>query len=433
MRTVLHLPVADDHIGLAIQNRLDQHRDTVAGVLVVAVGGDDNVRAGAQAAKSGPGRADNGNFVLSELAASVTVAGSSDSPVEVEFADVRVDHAQPKFPARHAVDGKTDTGWAIGGVDPLNVHRTATFSLKQSIKQAIPGGGPVAWTIKLVQHHGDGHTLGKFRLRFGKEIPDERPLEVRRREHLEEKFGQWLDTEQSKAVAWTLLEPVEASSDVPYLVVEKDHAVFASGDFTKSDIYRVKLRSDLEKITAIRLEALADDRLPNGGPGTVYYEGPAGDFWLSSFHLFVDGHEVEIQSATESFSNGANKAAKALDDDLQSAWSISGGQGRDHSAVFRLTHAITDADHVTVEMLFERYYAAGLGRFRIWGFGRRHRVNDELRRIIVPENDVHAFASQFIGNGLNTRSAHANTGANSINAAVVTAYRYLGAQARIAG
>ena len=321
--------------------------------------------------KSGPGRADNGNFVLSEIAASVTFPGSVDSPIQVEFADVQVDYAQPKFPAKHAIDGKTDTGWAIGGVDPLNVRRTATFFLKQSIKQAIPGGGAVAWTIKLVQHHGDGHTLGKFRLRFGKEIPDERPLEVRRREHLEEKFGQWLDTERSKAVAWTLLEPTEASSNVPYLAVEKDHSVFASGDFTKSDTYRIELKNDLEGLRAIRLEVLADDRLPNGGPGTVYYEGPAGDFWLSSFHLFVDGHEVEIQSATESFSNGANKAEKALDDDLQSGWSIKGGQGRDHSAVFRLTHAITGVDHVTVEMLFERYYAAGLGRFRIWGTSQR--------------------------------------------------------------
>ena len=147
--------------------------------------------------------------------------------------------------------------------------------------------------------------------------------------------------------------------------------MFASGDFTKSDTYRIELRNDLEGLRAIRLEALADDRLPNGGPGTVYYEGPAGDFWLSSFHLSVDGHEVEIQSATESFSNGANKAEKALDDDLQSGWSIKGGQGRDHSAVFRLTHAVTGVDHLTVEMLFERYYAAGLGRFRIWGTSQR--------------------------------------------------------------
>ncbi len=49
MRAVLHLPVADDHIRRAIQNRLDQHRNTVAGVLVVAICVDDNVRAGAQA------------------------------------------------------------------------------------------------------------------------------------------------------------------------------------------------------------------------------------------------------------------------------------------------------------------------------------------------------------------------------------------------
>ena len=58
-------------------------------------------------------------------------------------------------------------------------------------------------------------------------------------------------------------------------------------------------------------------------------------------------------------------AAAAIDGDPQTGWSINGGQGHEQAAVFRLATPLESAGEITVEMVFERYYAAGLGRFRI--------------------------------------------------------------------
>ena len=90
---------------------------------------------------------------------------------------------------------------------------------------------------------------------------DARPLEVRRRAHLEKKFEQWRQREAARAVRWTMLRPTEAKADLPLLTVLDDDSVLASGDQTKSDTYELKFRTDVKGITAIRLEALPDERL----------------------------------------------------------------------------------------------------------------------------------------------------------------------------
>ena len=63
------------------------------------------------------------------------------------------------------------------------------------------------------------------------------------------------------------------------------------GDISKSDTYTLTFADVPPGITAIRLEALPDERLPSHGPGMAYYEGPKGDFFLSDFRLSADGRE----------------------------------------------------------------------------------------------------------------------------------------------
>src|SRR5262249_39532558 len=131
------------------------------------------------------------------------------------------------------------------------------------------------------------------------------------------------------------------------------------------DVYDLKFRTELRGITAIRVEALPDDRLPGRGPGRVYYEGPVGDFYLSNITLTARGKLVKFARASQSFAEGTSTAATAIDDDLQSGWSINGGQGERHVAVFHLAEPIADPGELALQMIFEKYYAAGLGRFRI--------------------------------------------------------------------
>src|SRR5262249_32248028 len=186
--------------------------------------------------------------------------------------------------------------------------------------------GTAVWTITLDQQHGMHHTLGKFRVQLGKP-KNPRPVEERRQENVERKFAAWIVEQSAKAVAWSPLVPKSWTTTLPKLELLDDGSLLSSGDLSKRDVYEFTFGPELNGATAIRVEALPDERLPKRGPGRVYYEGPHGDFFLSNITLAADGEPSKLAGASQSFSDGKNTAAMAIDDDLQSGWSINGRQG----------------------------------------------------------------------------------------------------------
>jgi hypothetical protein len=310
----------------------------------------------------GPGRTPHGNFVLSEITAAIAPFDQSQAAQPLQFARATADFSQEKFEAAQAIDGNSQTGgWAIHGPGTWNVNRTATFTLARLAGFADK---PTRWTIKLEQHYGMKHTLGKFRISLGQRNSIDGSADEQRKRHFEQKFNAWLTSVEKSVVSWTPLRPVSAKSNLPLLTIEADGSVFASGDMSKSDQYLVAFENVPAGITAIRLEALPDDRLPKHGPGRVYYEGPHGDFFLSDIAIEAAGATVRFARATQSFASGNSNALAALDNNLQTGWSINGGQGQPHAAVFALAEPLQEKSF-SLRMLFERYYAAGLGRFRI--------------------------------------------------------------------
>jgi hypothetical protein len=159
-----------------------------------------------------------------------------------------------------------------------------------------------------------------------------------------------------------VLRPAEAKGNVPLLSVLDDSSVLAGGDMSKRDVYDLTFRDDFRGVTALRLEVLPDERLSRRGPGRVYYEGPFGDFFLSELTLSAGGRPAKFAGASQSF---GTKASAAIDGDPLTGWSINGGQGRPHAAVFTLAAPLGDEQVLSLRLLFERYYAAGLGRFRV--------------------------------------------------------------------
>jgi hypothetical protein len=310
--------------------------------------------------KGGPGRTDHGNFVLTEIEMETQAPGGAAN--KVKFARGEADFSQDGFPPDAAFDGKAETGWAAGTAENKRLHRHVIFSLAEPL--ALEKGTKV--TVRLRHEYGGRHTLGRFRLSLGNDISPASSLVERRHKTRDRKFAKWIQSETAKVVEWKRVRPVEAKSGSPILTVEADDSVFASGDFTKSDNYTLNFRDLPEGIKAFRIEVLPDDRLPNHGPGTVHYEGPEGDFFLSNVKASVAGKKVALKNATESFANGNNTAAMTLDGDLQSGWSIDGGQGRSHNAVFQFSEPLGRVEELQLDLLCERYYAAGIGKFRIW-------------------------------------------------------------------
>ena len=305
------------------------------------------------------GRADSGNFVLSRLEMQVRTNGTGKAR-SVKLDSVQADYSQDGFAAQNAIDGKGNMGWAVGGREAKLHH--AIFALAQPLE--LPDSATV--TLRLAQNYGGHHTLLRFRVSLGDALPDDAEANARRCRLRDERCEQWLEEQLSAAVHWEQLRPVSASSVAPILTIQDDNSVFCSGDFTKSDTYTVKFANLPKDVKAVRLEMMPDDRLPEGGPGSIYYEGAFGNFWLSTVRVKGDGSNLALTNASDSYAEGENNAAKTLDDDPQTGWSIKGGVGKTQNAVFQFSQGVTVTNELQLELVCEKYYAAGLGRFRVW-------------------------------------------------------------------
>lgn len=200
---------------------------------------------------------------------------------------------------------------------------------------------------------------------------------------LQAAFDAWLAKERPRTVNWSCLTPTKVSANIPTLSVESDNVIFASGDTSKVDIYEIELSPTSEVTTALLLEALPDMRLPDGGPGTTYYEGGKGDFFLGEFEVTCGGKPVKLASATESYSknrfgSGALTAAQTFDGNLETGWSIEGGQNQRHAAVYVLAEPIAAGQPIKVKMTFGRHFASSLGKFRFWSSASKEAVARDL-------------------------------------------------------
>ncbi|MEO7318632.1 MAG: DUF1549 and DUF1553 domain-containing protein, partial [Chthoniobacteraceae bacterium] len=105
--------------------------------------------------KRGPGRSNNGNFVLTEFVAEQAGAG----PLKIAMASATFEQAG--FSAAGAVDGKIGdraNGWALMGA--AGTDNSIYFQLANP----LAGKGEKTLTFALRFDYGDNHTLGKFRL-----------------------------------------------------------------------------------------------------------------------------------------------------------------------------------------------------------------------------------------------------------------------------
>jgi hypothetical protein len=112
--------------------------------------------------KKGPGRNDDGNFVLTEfdLKAISTGKGQGRKSTKVTFKEAKADFSQKDFDVKKAVDGKVDnSGWATHPKE--GTDRTAIFIPKE--KFGAEGGSRLIFTLNQ-NYNSKKHAIGKFRL-----------------------------------------------------------------------------------------------------------------------------------------------------------------------------------------------------------------------------------------------------------------------------
>lgn len=109
--------------------------------------------------EKGPGRYDNGNFHLTELATSIMpVAGPTAGATKIEIVKAVASWSEQVAPIAHAIDGKADTFW---GIHPKYGKRhEAVFEFKEPIGHE---GGSVL-VVRMNFNGVTGHQIGRFRL-----------------------------------------------------------------------------------------------------------------------------------------------------------------------------------------------------------------------------------------------------------------------------
>ncbi len=208
------------------------------------------------------------------------------------------------------------------------------------------------------------------------------------------KQAEW-ESGATGAVAWTPLDVQSATSAIgAKLAKEADHAIFVSGKQNK-DKYTLTVATDLVGITAIRLEALTDPRLPHGGPGrspsngnqvlnelrvTAAPKGAPAKSQLGEPQRASGGlpQLVVLEHAQADYSQPGWDVSGAIDGDPATGWALDQQEGRDHVAIFECHDAVGFPGGTLLTFTLEQNFQDGLhelGKFRLSATTAKHPVS----------------------------------------------------------
>ena len=175
-----------------------------------------------------------------------------------------------------------------------------------------------------------------------------------------EAFAEWEAALKAKVGRWDVLTPrkMTAVSGANFKA-GSDGSVLVSGKTAGTDDYTISASSKLKKITAIKIEALAYDKLGSGGPGRN------GNFVINEVELTSGKTKASFLNASSTYDQDKFGAASAIDGNAgsDSGWAVGGSLGQDHHIVIELDKPL-DGRNLELRLL-QRYPNHALGRFRI--------------------------------------------------------------------
>lgn len=112
--------------------------------------------------KKGPGRAENGNFVLTNVQILARQAGTENEFVPVKISRAIADFSQTNWEVAKAINEIAEDGWAIS--PEIGKAHVAVFQLDQVL--SYEGGVEFKLVLDQKYETGGTHNLGRFRLTY---------------------------------------------------------------------------------------------------------------------------------------------------------------------------------------------------------------------------------------------------------------------------
>lgn len=297
--------------------------------------------------QNGPGRASNGNFVLTKI--TIESEQTNGSSQVLNIASASADFSQSSYPVSSAFNSRQGGGWAIE--DKMGANHSAIFALSACSQQLSQIIGSTRLRIRLEQLYGAAHVIGKFRLSMG--------------------------YEHRTSIAWSSAIVSASASSGVNLTILSDGAVMQNSQIPgpDTDIYTITINTRLNSrnLMFVRLDVLTDPSLPQSGPGLT----PWGNFVLSKMSVVAVGLGVngsalalKLESASADFSQDGFDVSAALDMRDGRGWAIQGGIGQNHRALFKFAQ-LEEADklpeNVTLRIRLEQVFGGShvIGKFRL--------------------------------------------------------------------
>jgi hypothetical protein len=192
---------------------------------------------------------------------------------------------------------------------------------------------------------------------------------------LPEAFAKWVETGDGNTSVghWIVLNPSHIESKGKY-EVQPDNSILAAGNGPNQDAITLYAQVPQQQLTALRIEALAHDSLPQKGPGLA----GNGNFVLGDLAVSFDVAEtgqplsdgnpttaskslnsttikLSKAAATHQQNAGELSVAASIDSNPTTGWAVDvGGIGKDNAAVFTFAEPLQPSGRgmLKVEMKF---------------------------------------------------------------------------------
>jgi mono/diheme cytochrome c family protein len=174
----------------------------------------------------------------------------------------------------------------------------------------------------------------------------------------------WGQALKTRKLEWSVLRPESAASQGgATLKTLEDGSILATEANPEKDVFTLVFRSDLKGITAVRLEILPDNTLPQKGPGRA----SNGNFVLNEFAVRAGDKPLEWSSVTATHSQKDFPIVNAADGKPETGWAILDQVGKPNQAVFEAKADVGDGSPMTLAVALQFNYGSqhALGRIRL--------------------------------------------------------------------